>query len=134
MTHQPMPRGSIVRKCLASWGVATAVITSAMVFSPAANAAERNYEVVICSEDGGLEGPVNVGGWNQNNQYVHTPNFMLYDTGTCGHQPHWWFKPNQTVEINVKINRDWTRYFRNLKTDCSTGAVSHPTQIVCAIP
>ncbi|REK86535.1 hypothetical protein DY245_31875 [Streptomyces inhibens] len=92
-----------------------------MVLTPAANAAERNYEVVVCDIDG-YYSTANVGGYNQNNQYVHTPNLSL--GAKCGHQPHWWFKPNRTVEINVKdgVTGDWARHFRELSAACPVKA------------
>ncbi|WP_413804550.1 hypothetical protein [Streptomyces sp. OE57] len=77
-----------------------------------AHAAARNYEAVICdnTDDGNYYTKGNVGGYNQNNQFVHTPNFVI---GPCGYQPNWWFKPNQKIEVNLYIaeRHTWVRKY-----------------------
>ncbi|MFE2413431.1 hypothetical protein ACFXDE_34355 [Kitasatospora sp. NPDC059408] len=107
-------------------GLATLGLT---VPAPAASAAERNYEVVVCSDHAYFGQYANVGGYNQYNQYVHTPNFRLVP---CGHQPHWWFKPNQTVEINAQnvSTGEWERHFMKL-SNCWHSSRS---QLGCNLP
>ncbi|MER6357444.1 hypothetical protein ABT186_37975 [Streptomyces sp. NPDC001634] len=121
----------LMRERLASLTAATALVAGAMVLAPAANAAERNYEVVVCNEDGSFNGgTANVGGYNQYNQFVHTPNFPI--RWDCGYQVHWWFKPNQTVEINARKfhGTKWYRFYRNLSS-CRANTASHR---ICLIP
>ncbi|MGW3124565.1 hypothetical protein ACWDBW_47000 [Streptomyces sp. NPDC001107] len=86
-------------------------------------AAERNYMAGVCGpNNSGKYDMANVGGWNQHDQFVHTPNFWL-DGGSqlCGIQEHWWFKPHQTLEINVRgaVDETWHRFYRKFD-NCST--------------
>jgi hypothetical protein len=65
---------------------------------PAANAAQRNWEVGVCFNGKGFDyGYASVAGYNQYNKYVRTPDFRLGKS--CGYMPHWWYKPNQTLSI-----------------------------------
>ncbi|MEV7960429.1 hypothetical protein ACFVZR_34415 [Streptomyces sp. NPDC058316] len=108
------------------------MVAGTAAMAPTASAAERNYEVVVCTDGAYYYSTANVGGYNQNNQYVHTPNFQLNDLGYCGHQPRWWFKPNQSVEINVKNNGtgDWDRYYIKM----SNCRAINTSQRACDLP
>ncbi len=78
-----------------------------------ASAAERNYQANIC-QSGVAYTVANVGGWNQYNQFVHTPNFTIANAYGCGYQPRWWFQPNRNIEINAynDIEGRWKRIHR----------------------
>ncbi|MEV7123176.1 hypothetical protein [Kitasatospora griseola] len=107
-------------------GVSVAALTVLAGAVTPVYAAERNYQAWICSKNsyGKDFTKANVGGYNQNGKYVHTPNFALSDEYEgdihCGQQDRWWFKPNQTLQINVFNSRSdrWERVYRNFKTQC----------------
>jgi hypothetical protein len=113
-------------------GVSAAAVTPVYAAPAGASAAaERNYQAWICVKDsrGKSFTKANAGGYNQNGKYVHTPNFALshdYQDGSdpylihCGQKNRWWFKPNQTIEINVYNTRGdrWERHYRKFKEQC----------------
>ncbi|GLY80391.1 hypothetical protein [Actinoallomurus iriomotensis] len=119
---------------LAGTGTA-AIVADIGLISPAANAAERNYEAEICSDGGGYDlALVNVGGYNQNNNFVHTPNFRLTSVGHgCNYKVNWWFKPNQTIEINARMYGEttWHRFYRNF-AHCAIDSI-HTSARMCYI-
>ncbi|WP_242903048.1 hypothetical protein [Actinomadura terrae] len=113
--------------------VITAVAIAVTSASPAV-AAVRNYEAEICSKShlyAGSSG--NVGGYNQNNRFVHTPNFNVGNERGCGYKPKYWFMPNQTIEINVYNQRTekWDRYYRKFSKCPITP--SNPGRRSCSI-
>lgn len=122
---------SISRKVALAASVTAAIAATA---GPTTAAAQRNYEVEVCSSGGGYDGATaNVAAYNQDNKYTHTPNFRISDDSLgCGYQPHYWFKPNQVVTINARmLEGDWRRYYRNL-AKCQIDS-SHPSARMCYI-
>ncbi len=79
----------------------------------------RDYEVGVCGHGYAI---ANIGGRNQNGEFVHTPNFRLTGgTRPCGIHPGWWFRPNQVLEINARgTNGEWRRLFRTI-AKCTYG-------------
>ncbi|MEV5441007.1 hypothetical protein AB0N23_00360 [Streptomyces sp. NPDC052644] len=113
----------------AALGGAVTLVAGGVAVAPGAYAAERNYEVIVCALDHDFT-KANVGGYNQHNEYVHTPNFPLtrWSTSTnCGYQKNWWFKPTGTVEINYydsasTAENKWKRVHRKLSNCPITGS------------
>jgi hypothetical protein len=116
--------------------IAAATVAGLGLLGPAANAAERNYEAEICSDGGGYDlGTVNVGGYNQDGEFVHTPNFQLGSSGPgCNYKSNWWFKPDQSIEINARLYGEttWHRYYRNF-AKCAVDT-NHTSARECYIP
>jgi hypothetical protein len=94
-----------------------------LVVIPAADAAQRNWEVGVCFNGKAFAyGYANVAGYNQHNKYIRTPDFRLGKS--CGYMPHWWYKPNQTLSIVARKQHESIGYefFRNnFPSKCSRG-------------
>ncbi|MFJ9797702.1 hypothetical protein [Streptomyces sp. NPDC101145] len=116
-------------------GVAVLVIGGTATAS-AGVAAERNYQVIVCAQNSHYT-KANVGGYNQHNDYVHTPNFALtqWDLSiVCGYQKSWWFKATGTVQINYydsasSAENKWKRVYRKL----SNCPITDPDKRLCTI-
>ncbi len=116
-----MRRSAIIPAILILAGCGAPVTSAAH----AARTAPGTYEAGVCTKPG--PNPyvvVNVGGRNQNGEFVHTPN--LRPTGharLCAIQPGWWFQPDQTLEINARAaNGEWQRLFRDFSRCRPAGA------------
>lgn len=90
-----------------------AVLLTDLTGADAGATASRTYLAGVCGAS--RYRVANVGGWNQSNEFVHTPNIVL--TGSrqmCGFQDNWWFRPKQTLEINaLDAHHRWRRVFRS---------------------
>ncbi|SDU10186.1 hypothetical protein [Amycolatopsis keratiniphila] len=129
MTLRSRRRRPVTRAAVAlAAAVSLVCIAGGSAAALPATAAERNYEAVVCDEWTQYDW-ANVGGWNQHNQFVHTPNFSLDGIGGCGHQPRWWFKPNQNVEINARKvgSKTWVRIHQHFRDDCRRWGTSKRT-------
>ncbi|MFG2863632.1 hypothetical protein [Streptomyces sioyaensis] len=105
--------------------------------SAATPRAVENVQVWVC--DWTVDGPdypanytkANVGGWNQNNQYVHTPNFRLDASPHCNVQLNWWFHGTVTINAYQAGKGTWKRYYCNL--DAADWHELHPPTKQCVL-